>query len=189
MRKTYALFILGLASILPHHALAFGFTSINPAGAFLEGAANFSGGFGQHAGIKLPDGSSTSSFALGFVVPEDYVPGQQIRVGLAWHTDAITPCTLTLKPNFLSVARFGQPHILGTSVTSGLVAADGDLTLSAAASNVTALKVYKITSPDGATSLQPFDVINFGLYRSPTDPYDNCAGNLTIQGIGLLFGD
>ena len=62
MRKTYALLILGLASILPHHALAFGFTSINPAGAFLEGAATFSGGFGQHAGIILPDGSSTSSF-------------------------------------------------------------------------------------------------------------------------------
>jgi len=189
MINRYALFLFGFALSAPQSLLAFEFASMNPAGAFLGGAAVYNGGFGQHAGIELPNGSSTSSFALGFVVPDSYVPGQKLRVGVAWHTDAATPCDVTLRPNFLSVARFGQSHILGPSATSGLAPADGDSTLAATASNVTALKVYTITSPDGTTSLQPFDVINFGLYRSPTAADDDCDGDLTIQGIGVLFGD
>jgi len=190
MKSRHILLLLAITVFLPlKSASAFDFISQNIYGAFLDGDAFFSDGYGRFAGIRLPDSSSTSQLALSFIVPEYYIPGDRIRVGVAWHTDASTPCSATLKPNFLSVARFGKEHITGSSVTSGLVPEDGLDTLYAASKNTTGLKIFEITTPDGVTSLKPFHVISFGLFRAPENPSDTCAGTLTIQGIGLLFGD
>ena len=190
MKTLYLIVSLFASIFLPlKSASAFDFISQNIYGSFLDGDAYFEAGYGQFAGIRMPDGSSTSSLALSFIVPEYYIPGERIRIGVAWHTDAPTPCYATLKPNFLSVARFGKEHIKGSSASSGLEPEDGLDTLYAASENTTGLKIYEISSPDGVTSLKPFHVISFGLFRAPENSSDTCAGTLTIQGIGLLFGD
>lgn len=190
MKSRPRLLLLVITVFLPlKFSMAFDFISQNIYGSFLEYDAYFSDGYGNFAGIRMPDGSSTPSLTLNFIVPEYYIPGERIRIGVAWHTDAATPCYATLRPSFLSVARFGKEHITGSSASSGLEPEDGLNTLYAASKNTTSLKIYEITSPDGVTSLKPFYVISFGLFREPENSSDTCAGTLTIQGIGLLFGD
>ncbi len=190
MKSRHMILLFAATVFLPLKiASAFDFISQNIYGSFLDHDAYFAGGYGRYAGIRMPDGSSTPSLALSFIVPEYFIPGDRIRVGVAWHTDAPTPCYATLKPNFLSVARFGKEHIPNASASSGLEPEDGLDTLYAASENTTGLKIYEISSPDGVTSLKPFHVISFGLFRAPENPSDTCAGTLTIQGIGLLFGD
>jgi hypothetical protein len=188
MTIVHAMFLLSvLAADSARVATAASLLSLNPAGAALEGAASYETGAGPSAGIRLPDGA-VSSFALGFVLPPDYVAGGRIRVGIAWHTKAAAPCTSVLAPNFISVARVGRGHIVGQGLASGLLPTDGNMLLSASATNITSLKYYEIRSPDGVTALQAADVINFGLFRQSNSSEDTCAGDLMIQGVGILIG-
>ena len=164
------------------------FQSLDPAGALTEGDAAYDGGFGQHAGIELPDGS-TSSFALGFAVPPEHPVGEPLLLGIWWHTGAAsTPCTAVLRPNFISVATLNSGHIVGPGADTGLSPQDGAPTLDATAPNVTRVKLYTIDSPDGVTPLRPFDAINFGLFRPSADFRDDCDGGLVIQGIAVGSG-
>lgn len=195
MKLIQSLIVLSMVAASPmQNASAGEFLQLNPYSAHIDGAASLSAGFGPNAGLSLPDGL-TSSFAMGFVLPlpPEYTTGQRIRLGLAWHTDATTPCDASLRPNFLSVARFGQSHIVDGGIVSdpasGLSPEDGTTTLTAGAKNVTYLEVYEITPPDGTTALAPADVINFGLYRPADVLEDTCAGHLVIQGAAILLGD
>ncbi len=188
MTIVHAMFLLSvLAASSAPVATAAAMLSLNPAGAALEGAASFETGAGPSAGIRLPDGA-VSSFALGFVLPPDYVAGGRIRVGIAWHTKAAAPCTSVLAPNFISVARVGRGHIVGQGLASGLLPTEGNMLLSASTTNVTYLKYYEIRSPDGVTALQAADVINFGFFRQSDSIEDTCAGDLMIQGVGIVTG-
>lgn len=188
MRPTCTLLLVfGLTVGSIEHASALEFIPVNPSGVFLDGSASFQTGFGANAGIRLPDGS-LSSFALGIVLPQSYTPGSPIRIGIAWHTNAVTPCTVDLRPNFISVARVGRAHIVGGGASTGLSPATGSTILTASAMNVTNAVIYNITSPDGVTPLQAFDVINFGLFRPADAVGDTCAGNLVIQGIVIVVG-
>jgi len=125
-----------------------------------EGGAAYSEGFGANAGIDLPD-SGVPNFAFGFTLPFTYTPGNTVYVGVFWHTDAATPCTAMLRPNFLSVARYGDSYIQGGNASSGLV------------------------SSDGSTDLQPLDVINLGFFRPAESADDTCTGDVTIQGLAI----
>jgi hypothetical protein len=181
------LLVFGLTVGGIQHASAFELIPVNPSGVSLDGTATFQTGFGANAGIRLPDGS-VASFALGFVLPQSYITGSPIRVAIAWHTNAATSCAVELRPNFISVARVGRTHIVGPGASTGLSPATGSTILAASATNVTNAVLYNITSPDGVTPLQAFDVINFGLFRPADVPGDTCAGNLVIQGIVLAIG-
>lgn len=187
-----------ICSLIALFAVSFGqaqvtcaddFIQLNLYGAHTEGAAFTKDGFGANAGLRFPDGAS-SELELGFVLPlpPDYIAGDKIRIGLAWHTDAATPCDAELRPNSVSVARFGRTHIQGGSASAGLAPQDGTSVLAATQTNVTYLKIYLITPPDGTTTLGPGDIVNFGLYRPTDGSQDNCAGDLVIQGAAVLLG-
>lgn len=190
MKLIHTLILLSAVAAGPvHNAFSAELLQLSPYSAYTEGGATFSDGFGPHAGLELPDGAS-SSFAMGFVLPlpPEYAAGQDIRVGIAWHTDAATPCDASLRPNFISVARFGKSHIIGSGASTGLAPENGTSTITASETNVTYLKVYEITPPDGATTLVPGDVINFGLFRPTNATEDDCAGDLVIQHAAVLLG-
>jgi hypothetical protein len=190
MKRFFRLMVLSVLSFgLAQFACAAEFIQLNLYGAYTEGAAVTKDGFGKYAGLHLPDGAS-SEFELGFVLPlpPDYNAGERIRIGLAWHTDAATPCDAELRPNSISVARFGQPHIQGGSAADGLAPEDGTSILAASLSDVTYLKIYEISPPDGTSTLGPGDVINFGLYRPNNGSQDDCAGDVVIQGAAVLLG-
>lgn len=183
MRLTYTwLLVFGVTVGGIQHASALELIQVNPSGVFLDGGATFQTGFGANAGIRLPD-AGTPSFALGFALPQSYVTGRPITVAIAWHTNAATPCAVDLRPNFISVARVGRTHIVGVGASTGLSPTTGSTVLLAIATSVTNAALYSVTSPDGATPLQAFDVINIGLFRSTTAASDTCAGNLVVQGI------
>ena len=188
MKRIGTLLVLcGVALGSAQNASALEVLSLNPSGAFLDGAATFATGFGANAGIILPDGDTASSFAVGFVLPVDYVTGSPIQLGIAWHTTAAaTPCFVELQPDFLSVARVGRTHIVGPGIKTGLTPADGSAILVADATNVTDLKLYSIESPDSDTPLQAFDVINLGLVRESGGEGDTCAGDVVVQGIAIV---
>jgi len=160
------------------------FISLDPAGVHLEGGATYTTGFGRHSGIQMPD-SGTPTISFGFTLPLNYTTGNTVYVGVFWHTEASTPCTAVLRPNFLSVARYGDSHIQGSLATSGFTSNDGNNDLVVNATNVPEIKVYTITRPDGATELRPLDVVNLGLFRRGDDAGDSCSGNVTIQGLAI----
>jgi hypothetical protein len=159
------------------------FITLNPYGAHMNGDTSTTSGFGPFSGLQIPD--TNSSFALGFVLPPDYVSGDPITVDIIWHTGS-TNCGIVLAPNSIAVARIGQTHIMGKSATTGLTAI-GDNTLTASATeNQSELKSYAITAPDG-TTLEAGDSIIFSLYRSYSSSSDTCADNLVIQGVSVRY--
>ena len=81
----------------------------------------------------------------------------------------------------------GSPHLVGPSTSSGLAPLDGSTVLVATATNTTSLKVYTITSPVAGTNLQPFDAIQFGLFRAATAPADTCQGALSVSGVAVAI--
>ena len=159
------------------------FISIDPYGALLDGGT-FSTGFGPNAGMHLPN-SGTPDFAYGFTIPPGYSPGTTLYVRLVWNT-ASSGCSFVLAPNFISIARSGRTHIMGSSASSGLYGVGGDI-LSSPGVNVSALKYYSISSPESGTQLQAGDSIIFGLYRSAGSASDTCAGDLIIQGVRIDY--
>jgi len=155
-----------------------------------RGGAIYETGFGANAGLQLP-GTGSPAFEATFVVPPEYTPGKPLYLGVFWHTNAVsaTPCGLELRPNFTSVARIGSPVISGPSASSGLDPLDGSTVLIASAANTTSLKIYTITSPVAGTNLQPFDSINFGLFRPSVAPADTCEGGLIVHGVAVAILD
>ena len=184
-RVKLLLITVGLLFGAAQNAWATSLHSLNTYGASLgTSAAVFRGGFGPNAGIVLPD-AQVGTFAWSFTVPLDHVVGNPIVVGLTWHSST-SPCTASLRPNFISVARLGSTHIQGGGASTGLAAADGVDTLVANATNSSELKFFLITSPDGVNQLQPLDVVTFGLFRSGASAVDTCTGNINIQGAWLF---
>jgi len=161
------------------------FFTLEPYAAYLEGSATFTGGYGPHAGINLPDGSS-SSLAFGFTIPPDYTPGVALTVRLVWHT-ASTNCGIELRPNFISVARAGRTHLTGSSVSTGLDAVGGTVLSAPNTANLSGEKIYTITSPVTRETLQPGDSVIFGLYRCHGCTADTCTGTLKVQGIQVTY--
>lgn len=163
---------------------ASGFIILSPYGSHRDGSATITDGFGPHSGLRLPDGS-ISSFAHGFVLPPDYITGNPITVDLIWHTSSIN-CGIVLAPNSIAVARIGQTHIMGQYATTGLTAIGGTTLAAPSTVNLSGLKSYAITAPDGS-SLQAGDSIIFSLYRNFNNSNDTCSDELIIQGISVTY--
>lgn len=161
------------------------FFTLEPYAAFLDGSATFSDGYGPHAGIDMPDGS-TSSLAFGFTIPPDYMPGVALTVRLVWHT-ASTNCGIELRPNFISVARVGRTHLTGSGASTGLDAVGGTVLNAPNTANLSGEKIYTITSPVTRETLQPGDSVIFGLYRCHGCTADTCTGTLKVQGIQVTY--
>lgn len=161
------------------------FISLNPYGAFLDGGARLETGFGAFAGIRFPS-SGVPSVAFGFTVPPDYVPGTSLIVRLVWHSPS-TGCSISLRPNFISVARPGRTHIVGPGASSGLDPVGGNTLVAPATANQSGAKDFLIRRPDGVTDLQPGDSVIFGLFRAAGASDDTCTGELVIQGVSILY--
>lgn len=179
------LLVFGLTVGNIQYASALEVIQVNPSGVSLAGGATFETGFGANAGIRMPR-TGGPSIAHGFVLPQSYVTGSAITIAIAWHTNSTTPCAINLSPNFISVARVGRSQIVGPGASTGLSPTSGSPLLTASATNVTNVALYSVTSPDGVTPLQAFDIINIGLFRSSTVT-DTCSGNLVIQGIVIVI--
>ncbi|MFQ3663114.1 MAG: hypothetical protein SNJ69_12060 [Chloroflexaceae bacterium] len=161
------------------------FISLDPYGAYLDGGATFSDGFGPNSGLRLPDGAVTS-FSLGFTVPPDYAAGTTLTIRMVWHTPS-TGCVITFRPNSIAIARPGRTHIIGAGASDGLSVVGGvNLNASPTANSSQETRI-EITSPVSGTPLQPGDVIMFSMFRAGTAPADTCTGNLVIQGMALLY--
>ncbi len=153
-------------------------------GANIAGGASFTTGGGAFAGMQLPN-TGVPSFAFEFTIPPNYTSGNTLTVHVIWHTSA-TSCTMSLPPNFISVARAGSPHIQGLGASSGLGAVGGNTLNAPATANVSEEKQYTITPPDGVTPLQPGDVVIFGIFRTSSGASD-CTANLTVQGVSVTY--
>jgi hypothetical protein len=160
------------------------YINVNPYGVLLE-QGTFAKGFGPNAGIRLPN-SQTPDISFGFTVPPDYVPGTSIIVRIVWHSPS-TSCGIELRPNYISVARAGRTHIIGSGVTSGLAAIGGTVLNASGTANRSDAKDYLITSPDGATDIRPGDSVIVGLFRSADASTDTCGGDLVIQAISVIY--
>lgn len=161
------------------------FISLDPYGAYVEGGATFSNGFGPYSGLNLPDGVS-SSFSLGFTVPPDYATGTPLTVRMVWHTPA-TGCTISFRPNSIAVARPGRTHIIGTGASDGLTVIGGTNLSAAATANGSQETRIEIVSPVSGEPLQAGDVIMFSMFRAGAVAADTCTDNLAIQGMALLY--
>jgi hypothetical protein len=153
-------------------------------GANTAGGASFTTGFGPNAGMQLPN-TGVPSFAFEFTTPPNYASGSTLTVHVIWYTSA-TSCTMSLPPNFISVARAGRAHIIGPGASSGLTAVGGNTLNAPATANVAEEKQYTITSPDGVTPLNAGDVVVFGLFRTSSGAGD-CAANLTVEGVSITY--
>jgi hypothetical protein len=162
--------------------------SFDVASLHARNGAVYETGFGANAGLHM-GATGSPAFEAAFLVPPEYTPGRPLYLGVFWHTDSATPCGIELRPNFTSIARIGRTHIQGPGAADGLGPLDGSTVLIATATNTTNLKIYTITSPDVQTNLQPFDSINFGLYRPADAPADTCEGNLIVSGIAVAILD
>ncbi len=161
------------------------FISLDPYGAYVDGPATFSDGFGPNSGLRLPDGA-VSSFSLGFTLPPDYATGTPLTIRMVWHTPS-TGCTISFRPNSIAVARPGRTHILGSGASEGLSVVGG-ITLSASATaNSSQDTRIEIVSPVPSVPLQAGDVIMFSMFRAGTVTTDTCTGDLVIQGMALQY--
>ena len=161
------------------------FISLDPYGAYIEGAATFSTGFGPNSGLRLPDGAS-SSFSMGFTIPPDYAAGTPLTLRMVWHTPS-TGCTISFRPNSIAVARPGRTHIAGSGASEGLTVVGGtDLSAPTTANSSQETRI-QIVSPVPSVPLQPGDVIMFSMFRAGTGASDTCTGNLVIQGMALQY--
>ncbi|MSP12523.1 MAG: hypothetical protein EXR62_06150 [Chloroflexi bacterium] len=161
------------------------FISFNPYTGYLDGTAWHGDGAGPFAGIHLPK-SNRGSFAIGFTIPPDYIPGGELRVRLLWHT-ASKSCGIELHPYFMSVARAGSTNIIGPDDTTGFAPVGGTSLSAPATSNQSSAHEYVITSPDSHTTLEPDDAIIFGLFRVTDDRLDTCTDDLVIQSIRVAY--
>jgi hypothetical protein len=153
-------------------------------GANIAGGASFTTGFGHFAGMQLPN-AGVPSFAYEFTIPPSFISNSPLTVHVIWYT-SVTSCTMTLAPNFISVARAGRTHIVGAGATSGLTGLGGDTLIAPATANVAQEKQYTITSPDGVTFLDAGDVVVFGLFRTSSGAGD-CGANLTVEGVSITY--
>ncbi len=156
-------------------------------GARIFAGANLTTGFGPHGGLQLPATSAVPSFDFQFTIPPDYETGAPLTVRIVWHT-AATDCQMFLRPNSISVARVGRVHIVGPFASTGLDGDGGDVLQAPSTPNVTQQKLYAITSPTPATSLQAGDNVIFGLFRDKREGNaDTCAASLTVQGVSIAY--
>lgn len=159
--------------------------SLNPYGAILGGIATLSSGYGQFAGIHLPDGAN-GSLGLGFVVPPNYTAGTPLTVRVLWHTDS-TGCQFSLRANSISVARNGRQHLYGGGSSDGLMVVGGETVAAPASSNQTTTTLLEITSPESGSALEPGDSVIFNIFRSGGFGPDTCTGDMVIQAFQVEY--
>lgn len=154
---------------------------MNIYGAFLGGSASFESGGSYSCGILLPTPGSTigsSKFIMSFVIPNDYIPGDEILLNFTVVANGTGE--VKLLPNFLSIARVEGGYITGSYASSGLTIN----TLTVNLANTPYALQGKITCPDSNTTLQPGDVISFSYFRSSSDTSNP---NYKIQGLEITY--
>ena len=162
------------------------FIDTNIFGANIAGAALFSTGFGPNAGLVLQETTFNGSFAISFTLPPDFPAGGSLNGRIVYNA-AATGCQLYFAPNYISVARVGRTHIIGTGASTGLNMSTSLWTV-AATSNQSSAIPFTVTSPQPTVPLQALDTISIGFFRSsPAASGDSCTVNMVIQGITLTY--
>jgi len=161
------------------------FISMNILGTLVGGTATLGTGFGANSGIRLADGGN-GSIASSFVVPPDYTPGTPLVIHVLWHTPS-TGCAVYFAENYISVGRAGIPHLVGTSVISGLSMVGGNTLMAPAVVNQSVETRIEVTSPVPGNNLAPGDSIHFGLFRGGAVAQDTCTGNLVLHSFWISY--
>lgn len=162
------------------------FISINPMGAYLEGAATRNMGYGPNMGIHFPDGAQFSSFGIGFTIPPNYTEGTPLIVHMDWNTPS-TGCGIAFLGNSISVARPGRTHLVGSTTATGITVEGGTTLIAPGTANQTTQTFIDINSPVANETLKPGDSIIFSLYRSPSSGVDTCTGDMVIQNFAVYY--
>jgi hypothetical protein len=131
---------------------------------------------------QLADGGVTEPKLASGVVPKFLslsVFGANLGSGAS--------CTISLRPNYLSVAQVGKAHPTGLSVATGFTVVGGEVLTAPSIANHSTETLVTIESPDPAAPLQPGDAVNFGFFRSGSVPSDTCAQDTVIQGLWIEY--
>ncbi len=147
------------------------------------GTAVFGDGFGANAGLAFAD-AATDTASFHIVLPPDYTPGTTVVGTFTWHTSVIS-CAVDWEPNYVSVSRAGQIHIVGPGASTGMTG-PGVSTVGATA-NLVQAATFTLTSPIAATPLQPGDSYTFGLFRSGSAAGDTCLANAIIDSMVIRY--
>ena len=152
--------------------------SLSVYSAFLDDSgATLSDGFGINGGLTL-SASVSSSFAFSFVLPPDYTTGGAINVNIT--LTSTVAGDITIRPNFISVARPGLGYIQGGGASTGV---NMNNPINIPSARIPVLAEGSITSPDGETALQAGDAIIFGYFRNN----DGNTGNVVISGVQITY--
>jgi hypothetical protein len=178
--------VIPLQSRAPMQTIKTNWINLGIFSAQVDDGAYFNAGTGSFSGIFLPN-SGVPSFALGFVIPPDYVSGTLLTLHLLWTTQS-KDCSFRVRGNFTSVNRAGRLYISGPSATSGLEIVGGE-TVYAHQSILYYTQEIQATlsSPDPDVDLEPFDSYNFGFFRSAASFDDTCAGIMMINSAFITY--
>jgi hypothetical protein len=148
-----------------------------------DGTAAFGGGFGANAGLAFADATNdTASFHV--VLPPDYTAGTAIAGTFTWHTPGVS-CGVDWEPNYVSVSRSGQIHIVGPGASTGM--SGPGVSTATATTNLVLTGAFTLVSPLAAVPLQPGDSYTFSLFRSGTAAGDTCVSPAIIDSMVLRY--
>ncbi len=143
--------------------------------------AVFGIGFGSGAGLRF-NNATTDGASFHIVLPPDYTPGGAVVGSFTWHTGG-TSCGVGWLPNYVSVSRSGQTHVVGTGASTGM--SDPTPNTSGTTANIVQTSSFTLTSPNTSFTLQPGDSYTFGLYRDGF--IDTCASVAFIDSMVIRY--
>jgi hypothetical protein len=158
------------------------FISLDAIGAPGDTAV-FSTGFGANTGLRFQDAANNDA-SFHIVLPPDYTPGGAIVGSFTWHTGAIG-CNVSWRPNYTSVSRSGQIHVVASSASAGM--SNPTPTTAGVTANLVQTATFNLTSPLATFTLQPGDSYTFGLFRGGSDGGDTCAADAKIDSMVIRY--
>ncbi|HXF64008.1 MAG TPA: hypothetical protein VNK95_20450, partial [Caldilineaceae bacterium] len=133
------------------------FLSLDPFAAHISGSTFKDDGFGPHSGIHLPD-TGDSAFAVGFTLPPNYTTGTTVVMRMMWHVmSPAANCGVSFNGNYISVARPGRTHIVGTTTDTGITIVGGNTLTAPSVVQQSSETLINIVSPLTSVPLQAGD--------------------------------
>jgi hypothetical protein len=153
----------------------------------LNGAVYELNGGGDLSGMVLGN-ASFPRFAVGFTLPTDYVPGDDVVIRIVWGNSRFNAvsCGFVLWANGVSVFRADTPP----RYPGGLFPNASDTITLDAPSETEQILQTTLTidgQPDATPLFQPGDVFSVLIARRPDDTADTCTGKLFVLGAEMSY--
>jgi hypothetical protein len=154
----------------------------------LNGAVYELNGGGDLSGMVLGN-AAFPRFAVGFTLPTDYVPGDDVVLRILWGNSRFnaTSCGFAFWANGVSVFRENAPP----SYPEGLFPNGQDLITLEAPDETEQIGQTTLTiagQPGDTPVFQPGDVFSVLIARRPDDVPDTCTGKLFVLGAEMSYG-